>query len=104
MTPSKSSSGNLLHKSPLNHPASLSLAQRVVLRVLTPPREMPYSVLCNVIAELPEDERMTQTQLDTALFELVKLGYASTLFEMGEVVYLLEDHPDKRDETQLRRI
>lgn len=97
------SSTNALQKtstSPL--PPSLSTEQQTILRVLAEPREMPYQALCAALIALPEEERLSQLQIDEALHGLVSVGYLNSFFENGDVVYLLQHNPKlKQDEQRL---
>lgn len=76
--------------------AQLPTNQAAILTMLAEPREMPYQVLCDKIKSLPEDQRLTQSQVDGALYELVKQGYLSSFMENGDIVYLMQHTPNKR--------
>jgi hypothetical protein len=73
--------------------------------MLAEPREMPYRLLCDKMKNLDEGQRLTQSQVDGALYELVKQGYLSSFMENGDIVYLVQiasaSRPSKRDEQRL---
>lgn len=81
---------------------NLPANQYTVMSVLSAPKEMPYKKLCKTIEALPEHKRLSQSQIDGTLYELIRLGYLSSFMENGDVVYmvLISDGklPDKRDE------
>lgn len=85
--------------------AQLPASQAAVMQTLTEPREMPYRTLCDKMKNLPEGQRLTQSQVDGALYELVKHGYLSSFMENGDIVYLVQlsanSRPSKRDEQRL---
>jgi hypothetical protein len=106
-----SSTGNLrehpdkpepLNAAELSH---LPPNQFALLSVLLEPRELSYTALCAAVKALPEAQRLTQSQIDGTLFELVKEGYLTSFMENGDVVYLLQlrpgKRPSKRDEQRL---
>lgn len=86
----------------LNH---LPPNQYTVMSVLIGPREMAYTTLCETIQALPDNLRLTQSQIDGTLFELVKEGYLTSFMENGDVVYMVQlragQRPSKRDEQRL---
>lgn len=75
------------------------------MQMLAEPREMPYRLLCDKMKNLAEEQRLTQSQVDGALYELVKQGYLSSFMENGDIVYLVQltaaNRPSKRDEQRL---
>ena len=69
---------------------------------------MAYKQLCKVVADLPEDERLTQSQLDGTLYELIRMSYLTSFMENGEVIYMLQAEigkkpPPQRHEQRLHR-
>jgi hypothetical protein len=85
--------------------AHLPPNQYTVMNVLADPRELTYQALCNAVFALPEDKRLTQSELDSTLYELVKLGYVTSFFENGHLNYMMQlspnQRPSKRDEQRL---
>ncbi len=85
--------------------AQLPAAQAAVMLMLAEPREMPYRLLCDKMKNMAEGQRLTQSQIDGALYELVKQGYLSSFMESGDIVYLVQaitqSRPSKRDEQRL---
>jgi hypothetical protein len=83
----------------------LSKSQRVLLDVFRAAKEMAYTLLSKSVQTLPTDDRLTQTELDDALFELVRVGYLTSFFEDGDVIYMLQitgtRPPSKHDERVL---
>lgn len=82
--------------------------QRTVIKLLSEPKEMPYKQLCKVVEDLPVDERLTQSQLDGTLYELVRMSYLTSFREKGDVVYMLQVEigkkpPPQRHEQRLIR-
>jgi hypothetical protein len=79
--------------------------QYTVMNVLAEPRELTYQALCSAIFALPEDKRLTQSEIDSTLYELVKLGYVTSFFENGHLNYMMQlspnKRPSKRDEQRL---
>ena len=69
---------------------NLPVNQSTVLKLLAGPKEMPYKQLCKAVEELPENKRLTQSQLDGTLYELIRMGYLVSFMENGDVVYLLQ--------------
>ena len=69
---------------------SLPANQNTVIKLLAEPKEMPYKQLCKAVEELPENKRLTQSQLDGTLYELIRMGYLTSFMENGDVVYLLQ--------------
>lgn len=90
---------------PSQHNTGLPKPQRVLLDFLRAAREMPYTVLCQSMQSLASDDQMTQTELDNALFELVRIGHLTSFFEDGDVIYMVQSSgarpPSKRDEQVL---
>lgn len=87
---------------------SLPANQNTVLKLLSDPKEMPYKQLCKAVEQLPESTRLTQSQLDGTLYELIRMGYLTSFMENGDVVYLLqvelgEAPPPPRHEQRLMR-
>lgn len=66
-------------------------------------REMSYSRLCDAVKHLSDDKRLSQSQLDSTLYELISIGYLSSFMEDGEIIYMvqLKGKQDKRDEQRL---
>jgi hypothetical protein len=82
--------------------------QNTVLQLLSQPKEMPYQQLCKAVEDLPENERLTQSQLDGTLYELIRMGYLTSFMENGDVVYMLQVEigkkpPPQRHEQRLMR-
>jgi hypothetical protein len=54
---------------------------------------------------LSAEDRLTQAELDNALFELVRIGHLTSFFEDGDVIYMVQttatQRPSKRDEQVL---
>jgi hypothetical protein len=90
---------------PSSHEGGLSRSQRVLLDYLRAAKEMAYKLLCQSMQTLPSDERLTQAELDNALFELVRIGHLTSFFEDGDVIYMVQTSgarpPSKRDEQVL---
>lgn len=90
---------------PSQHDAGLSKPQRVLLDFLRAAKEMAYTLLCQSVQSLPTEDRMTQAELDNALFELVRIGHLTSFFEDGDVIYMVQSSgarpPSKRDEQVL---
>lgn len=87
---------------------SLPANQTTILKLLSEPKEMPYKELCKTVEQLPEKTRLTQSQLDGTLYELIRMGYLTSFMENGDVVYLLqvelgEAPPQQRHEQRLLR-
>ena len=87
-----------------NFPAN----QNIVIKLLSEPKEMPYKLLCKAVEELPENERLTQSQLDGTLYELIRMSYLTSFMENGDVVYMLQVEvgkkpPPQRHEQRLLR-
>jgi hypothetical protein len=82
--------------------------QNTVIKLLSGPKEMPYKQLCATMETLPEDERLTQPQLDGTLYELIRMSYLTSFMENGDVVYMLQvdvgkKPPPQRHEQRLLR-
>jgi hypothetical protein len=90
---------------PSQYDAGLSKPQRVLLDFLRASHEMAYTLLCQSAQSLPTEDRMTQAELDNALFELVRIGHLTSFFEDGDVIYMVQSSgarpPSKRDEQVL---
>lgn len=87
---------------------SLPPNQNTVINILAEPKELPYKDLCRAVEELPENERLTQAQLDGTLYELIRMSYLTSFMENGEVVYMLQAEigkkpPPQRHEQRLLR-
>ena len=87
---------------------SLPVNQNTVLKLLSDPKEMPYKELCKAVEQLTESTRLTQSQLDGTLYELIRMGYLTSFMENGDVVYLLQVElgaapPPPRHEQRLMR-
>lgn len=70
--------------------SNLPANQNTILKLLSEPKEMPYKELCKAVEQLPETTRLTQSQLDGTLYELIRMGYLTSFMEKGDVVYLLQ--------------
>lgn len=85
--------------------AHLPPNQYAIMNILAEPRELAYQALCDAVFALPDDQRLTQSELDSTLYELVKLGYVTSFFENGHLNYMMQlspnKHPSKRDEQRL---
>lgn len=90
---------------PSQYNTGLSKSQHVLLDVLRAAREMAYTLLCQSVQNLSPDDRMTQAEIDNALFELVRIGHLTSFFEDGDVIYMVQSSgarpPSKRDEQVL---
>ncbi len=79
--------------------------QRILLDFLRAAKEMAYTLLCQSVQALPPEDRLSQTDVDNALFELVRIGHLTSFFEDGDVIYLVQSSgarpPSKRDEQVL---
>jgi hypothetical protein len=66
---------------------------------------MAYTLLAQSAQALSPEDRLTQAELDNALFELVRIGYLTSFFEDGDVIYMLQTTgnrpPSKHDEQVL---
>jgi len=87
---------------------NLPANQNTVLKLLSEPKEMPYKQLCKAVEQLPETNRLTQSQLDGTLYELIRMGYLTSFMENGDVVYMLQVElgktpPPQRHEQRLMR-
>lgn len=97
-----SSSNALQEKSTTPISSHLNREEQIILRVLAEPREMPYKALCTALIALPEEDHLTQAQIDNTLHSLIAQGYLTSFFENGDVVYLLQHNPKlKQDEQRL---
>ena len=74
--------------------------QSTVLQLLSQPKEMPYKQLCKAVESLPEDARLTQSQLDGTLYELIRMGYLASFMENGDVIYILQVEIGKKPPAQ----
>lgn len=83
--------------------AQLPANQHVVMEILLTSREMSYSHLCEAIKHLPDDKRLSQSQIDSTLYELISIGYLTSFMEDGEIIYMmqLKGNQQKRDEQRL---
>ena len=91
-----------------NDPHSLPANQKTVMGLLSEPREMPYKQLCKAVEDLPEKQRLNQSQLDGTLYELIRSGYLTSFMENGDVVYMVQvdmgtPPPPPRHEQRLMR-
>lgn len=90
---------------PPSHESGLSKTQRVLLDLLRTSKEMAYTLLCQTVNTLPLEDRLSQADLDNALFELVRIGHLTSFFEDGDVIYMVQTSgarpPSKRDEQML---
>mgnify|MGYP002626076189 CR=1 FL=1 len=86
---------------------NLPANQFSIMMILSEPKEMPYKQLCKAIEELPENKRLTQSQIDGTLYELIRMGYLTSFVENGDIVYMVQvsegKAPEKRDEQRLFR-
>lgn len=86
---------------------NLPANQYSIMTILSEPKEMPYKQLCKAIEELPENKRLTQSQIDGTLYELIRMGYLTSFVENGDIVYMVQvtegKPPEKRDEQRLFR-
>ncbi len=113
MASSSSNLENYLHKKfqkvdDSTQSPSLPPNQNTVINLLAEPKEMPYKDLCKAVGELPEDERLTQSQLDGTLYELIRMSYLTSFMENGDVIYMLQAEigkkpPPQRHEQRLLR-
>jgi len=91
-------------------PHSLPTNQATVMRLLSESKEMPYKQLCKVIEELPENQRLNQSQLDGTLYELIRMGYLTSFMENGDVVYMVQIEvgvpppPPRHEQRLIRKI
>jgi len=90
------------------HFPNLPPNQNTVVNLLVEPKEMPYKQLCKAVEDLPEDERLTQSQLDGTLYELIRMSYLTSFMENGDVIYMLQAKigkkpPPQRHEQRLLR-
>jgi hypothetical protein len=107
-----SSTGNLqkydAHKgkrriTDLSQIAQLPANQHTVMETMLHAKEMSYSRLCETIKHLPDNTRLTQSQIDSTLYELISAGYLTSFMEDGEIIYMvqLKGKSQKRDEQRL---
>ena len=78
----------------------LPVNQNTVIKLLSEPNEMAYKQLCKVVGELPVEERLTQSQLDGTLYELIRTNYLTSFMENGDVVYMLQVDMGKKPPPQ----
>ncbi len=71
-------------------PQSLPPNQKTVINLLSAPNEMPYKQLCKAMEDLPDDQKLNQSQLDGTLYELIRMGYLTSFMENGDVVYMIQ--------------
>ncbi len=86
---------------------NLPANQYTIMMLLAGPKEMAYKNLCKAIEDLPENKRLTQSQIDGTLYELIRMGYLTSFMENGDIVYMVQvsegKPPEKRDEQRLFR-
>jgi hypothetical protein len=77
-------------------------AERIILEIILPHTELPYSRLCDEAKT--KNPPLINEDFNNALNDLVKMGYLSSFYEDGELLYLVEKKltPDKRDEKIVR--
>lgn len=68
----------------------LPASQRLIMKRLMKSREMPYQQLVDVMLNLPKKRRLSKSQVDGALYELVRAGYLSSMIEAGNIIYVLQ--------------
>lgn len=84
--------------------------QSTIIKLLSEPKEMPYKQLCKTVSDLPENENLTQAQLDGALYELIQAGYLTSFMENGDVIYMLKVEigkkppPPRREQRLMRKL
>jgi hypothetical protein len=89
---------------------SFPVNQNTVIKLLSEPKEMPYKQLCKTVSDLPENERLTQSQLDGTLYELIQSGYLTSFMENDNVVYMLQVEigkkppPQRREQRLMRKL
>lgn len=106
------STGNLRKKktdtkriSELSQIAELPRNQQILLEILLISPDTPYTQLCTIATQLPGDNALAQADVDSALYELLRVGYLVSFMENGDIFYMvqLKGKREKRDEQRLWR-
>lgn len=81
---------------------NLPTHQYTIIELLKDKKELAYEDLCQQAQSLPEDKRLTQSQVDGTLYELIRVGYVTSFMDDGTVFYMIQTQkPQKRDEQRL---
>lgn len=69
---------------------SMSVPVRRITRLLLRQSRMSYQEICEKLAELPEDKRLSDEEIDQALAELVDLDWLERIEDRDIVVYQVQ--------------
>lgn len=76
--------------------------QILLMEILSDVGEISYDDLIARLTALPEDQQLSQSQIDGTLYELVRVGYVLSFIEDGTIMYMIQKKkPQKRDEQRL---
>ena len=86
----------------------LPKAQYAVMTYLLDVKERSYRDLCEYLKASSQDKTMLQSDIDSALYELIRLGYLTSYMENGDIIYMslinkADERPQKRDEQNIFR-
>jgi len=81
---------------------NLPAHQHTIIEILQEKKEVSYDALCEQAQSLPENKRLTQSQIDGTLYELIRIGYVTSFMDEDKVFYMIQaQKPQKRDEQRL---